>query len=457
LDSVAEKRVRDKAPPNREPTAAPIPPRLPQRPVERLLGPLARFLRIESASGLILLLCTLVALAVANSPWAAPFHEFWHTHIRVGVGSWEIDLSLLHWVNDGLMAIFFFVVGLEIKRELVDGELSEWRKAALPVVAALGGMVAPALIYLILPHPPEARAGWGIPMATDIAFVVGFLALLGPRVPSGLKILLLSLAIADDIGAVLVIAVAYTSDLNFAMLGLAAGGFALIVLFNRRGVRSMAVYALVGAAIWLGFLKSGVHPTVAGVVLGLLTPARPWLDENTVRRVLADAMEGSRAEDAGAEREETMAQVAAAARAAISPLKRLETALHPWVSFVIMPVFALGNAGVALEPGALGQPVALAVAAGLLFGKPLGIVLFSWLAVRAGFAALPAGVNWRVMIGAGCLAGIGFTMALFIAGLALPSNLLDAGKIGILTGSLASAVIGSVLLVAFLQSRRNEK
>jgi Na+:H+ antiporter, NhaA family len=449
--------VRDKDPPNRDPDAAPVPPQLPQRPVERLLGPVARFLRVESASGLVLLVCTLVALTVANSRWAAPFHEFWHTHIRVGVGSWEIDLSLLHWVNDGLMAIFFFVVGLEIKRELVDGELSEWRKAALPVVAAIGGMVAPALIYLILPHPPEARAGWGIPMATDIAFVVGFLALLGPRVPSGLKILLLSLAIADDIGAVLVIAVAYTAELNIRMLGLAAVGFALIVLFNRLGVRSVAIYALVAAVIWLGFLKSGVHPTVAGVLLGLLTPARPWLDENTVRQVIVNGMERSRAEHAGQEREETMAQVGTAARAAISPLKRLETALHPWVSFVFMPVFALGNAGVAVEPGALSHPVALAVAVGLLFGKPSGIVLFSWLAVRGGLAALPAGVNWRVMMGAGCLAGIGFTMALFIAGLALPSDLLDAGKIGTLTGSLASAVIGSVLLIAFLRSRRNEK
>jgi Na+:H+ antiporter, NhaA family len=361
----------------------------------------------------------------------------------------------LHWVNDGLMAIFFFVVGLEIKRELVDGELSEWRKAALPVVAAVGGMVAPAVIYLILPHPPEARAGWGIPMATDIAFVVGFLALLGPRVPPGLKILLLSLAIADDIGAVLVIAVAYTAELNFGMLGLAAVGFALIVLLNRLGVRSVAVYTLVGAVIWLGFLKSGVHPTVAGVLLGLLTPARPWLDESSVRRALAGAGERSRLEDAREQGEETMAQVAAAARETISPLQRLETALHPWVSFVIMPVFALGNAGVAVEPGALSHPVALAVAAGLLFGKPLGIVLFSWLAVRAGVVALPLGVNWRVMMGAGCLAGIGFTMALFIAGLALPSDLLDAGKIGILTGSLASAVLGSVLLITFLRRSGN--
>jgi NhaA family Na+:H+ antiporter len=404
-----------------------------------------------------LLACTLVALAVANSPWSAPFDKFWQTHIRVGVGRWEIDLSLLHWVNDGLMVIFFFVVGLEIKRELVDGELSEWRKAALPVVAAVGGMVAPAAIYLMLPHPVEARAGWGIPMATDIAFVVGFLALLGSRVPSGLKILVLSLAIADDIGSVLVIAVGYTSDLNLSVLGLAVAGFTLMVLFNRLGVGSVTIYVLVGAAIWLGFLKSGVHPTVAGVLLGLLTPARPWLDERTVRRVITDASEHGRAEHGGEERDETMAQVAAAAREAISPLKRLETALHPWVSFVIMPIFALGNAGVAVETGALSHPVALAVAAGLLVGKPLGIVLFSWLAVRARVAALPAGVNWRVMIGAGCLAGIGFTMALFIAGLALPGDLLDASKIGILTGSFGSAVIGSVLLIAFLRSRGNER
>jgi NhaA family Na+:H+ antiporter len=354
------------------------------------------------------------------------------------------------------MMIFFFVVGLEIKREIVDGELNEWRKAALPVVAALGGMVAPALIYLSLPHPPEARAGWGIPMATDIAFVVGFLALLGSRVPVGLKILLLSLAIADDIGAVLVIAVVYTSDLNLTMLGLAAAGFALTIFFGRIGVRAVGVYALIGVFIWLGFVLSGVHPTVAGVLLGLLTPSREGLDDETATKLLSDTLDPDHRTAHEEKRALTMARVTSIVKESVSPLERLETVLHPWVSFVIMPIFALANAGVAIGTGAIGHPVALAVAAGLFFGKPLGIVLFSWVAVKTGIAALPRGVNWPVMIGAGALAGIGFTMALFIAALALPEDLLSAGKIGILIGSLASAIVGCALLILFLPRKSKE-
>jgi NhaA family Na+:H+ antiporter len=426
---------------------------LPEAPVQRLLQPLARFLEIESASGVVLLVCTLVALGLANSPWADAFGDFWHlTHVRVGIGHWELNESLLHWVNDGLMTIFFFVVGLEIKREIVAGELRDPRKAALPIAAALGGMIAPAAIYLALRGGQPGHQGWGIPMATDIAFVVGFLALLGPRVPLGLKILLLSLAIADDIGAVLVIAVFYSTKLSLAALGIAAAGLVLTTFLNRMGVRSVAVYVAAGAAVWLAFFKSGVHPTVAGVLLGLLTPVRAWVDEWTLSEIVGDItrwLSGEHQRDEQ-DRQGALGQLSVAAREAVSPLGRLETTLHPWVAFAIMPVFALANAGVRIEPSALGHPVALAVAAGLVIGKPLGIVLVSWLTVRLGIARLPTGVNWQVMLGAGCLAGIGFTMSLFIAGLALPPELLDAGKLGTLCGSAVSAVLGSVLLLMFL-------
>jgi NhaA family Na+:H+ antiporter len=427
--------------------------RLPKRPVDRLVRPFVRFLQVESASGLVLLACTAVALVLANSPWAETYDAFWHTHLSIAIGDWTLNESLAHWVNDALMTIFFFVVGLEIKRELVDGELREPKKAALPVMAAIGGMVAPAAIYLGLQYGTQAESGWGIPMATDIAFVVGFLALLGARAPLGLKILLLALAIADDIGAVLVIALFYSTDIALLPLGLAAAGFALVYLFNRAGVRTVTVYVITGTAIWLAFFYSGIHPTVAGVMLGLMTPGSAWLGQTALREVIADAidrLDGVRDRPHAPEHKQLAGELKTTAQETISPLERLETALHPWVAFVIMPLFALANAGVPIEPAAFGQPVALAVAAGLVIGKPLGIVLFSWLAVRAGWASLPAGVGWPAMIGAGCLAGIGFTMSLFIAALALQGELLDAAKIGILAGSAVSAILGMVLLVLTL-------
>jgi NhaA family Na+:H+ antiporter len=418
---------------------------------------LTRFLQIESASGFVLLGCTVVALVLANSPWSAAFADFWQVRVGFAVAGFELNEPLHFWVNEGLMTLFFFVVGLEIKRELVAGELRDPRKAALPVMAALGGMVVPAVIYLLWQGGQPGQAGWGIPMATDIAFVVGFLALLGPRVPLGLKILLLSLAIADDIGAVLVIAVVYTTAISLPALAVAAAGFGATSFFNRIGVRQVAIYVVVGAGIWLAFLKSGVHPTVAGVLLGLLTPASAWVGHRALQDVLTDVLRrlrGNRGEGAHPHRPRALGHLVTTAREAISPLERLETRLHPWVAFGIMPAFALANAGVKIEPAALGNPVALAVAAGLVLGKPIGIVLFSWLAVHIGLARLPAGVNWRIMVGAGCLAGIGFTMSLFLAGLALDGPLLDAGKIGTLTGSSVSAILGSLLLVCFLGARR---
>jgi Na+:H+ antiporter, NhaA family len=411
------------------------------RPVEKWVRTVGRFFQVEAAGGLVLLACVVAALVLANSPWAEAFTRLWQTPVRVGVGGHELDKPLLLWINDGLMTIFFFVVGLEIKRELVAGELRDPRKVMLPVVAALGGMVVPAAIYLLLQAGRPGAPGWGIPMATDIAFVVGFLALFGPRVPVGLKILLLSLAIVDDLGAVLVIAVVYTADLFLPALGLAALGLGAVVALRWLRIRSVAVYAFLGAGVWLGFLKSGVHPTVAGVLLGLLTPARPLLGGRVLLDVQADLSKRSRGDPAASPPDHNDV---------LSPAERLEEALHPWVAFVIVPLFALANAGVALAAADLSSPVALAVIAGLALGKPLGIVLASWAAVKAGVARLPEQVSWKVMLGAGLLGGIGFTMSLFIAGLALHGPLLEEAKVGTFTGSAASAALGSLLLLWWL-------
>jgi NhaA family Na+:H+ antiporter len=435
-----------------------LPEKLVDTPAMRLIAPLARFLEIQSASGILLVLCTAVALFMANSPWAATWDHFWHTKISLTAGPWQLSNTLVHWVNDGLMTIFFFVVGLEIKRELVDGELRSLRKAALPIFGALGGMVVPAAIYLLLQGGREGHRGWGIPMATDIAFAVGILTLLGKRVPLGLKIFLLALAIADDIGAILVIALFYSSNVTLLPIGTAAGCLALVALMNRLGVRSIGVYVFVGLAIWLAMYHSGVHPTVAGVILGLMTPGRAWLEGRLLVEVLMDALDRV---DGKIERQHThdhrelVGAVTRTATETVSPLERLESALHPWVAFGIMPIFALANAGVAIQPQAAGHGIALAVAAGLVVGKPLGIVLFSWLAVRSGVAQLPQGVTWPAMLGAGCLGGIGFTMSLFIANLALTGTLLDAAKIGTLGGSAVSAALGLALLVAFLPRAGN--
>ena len=413
-------------------------------------------MQVEAASGLVLLGCTLAALVLANSPWADRFTRFWQTPLGFTIGDFSLRKALLLWINDGLMTVFFFVVGLEIKREFVFGELRDPKKAALPAAAALGGMVVPAAIYLALQAGQPGERGWGIPMATDIAFVVGFLALLGPRVPFGLKILLLTLAIVDDIGAVLVIAVAYTDHLALIYLVAGAAGFAVCLIFNRIGVRTVPIYVLVGTGIWFAFLKSGIHPTVAGVLLGLLTPASAWFGERSLLNVLEGTAQRLRRdveEDQLRHHEEAVELLTATARETIAPLDRLETALHPWVAFVIMPLFALANAGVAVDVSALGHPVAAAVAAGLIVGKPVGILAFSWAAVRLGLAQLPRGVTWKLLLGGGMLAGIGFTMSMFIASLALEGRWLDAGKIGTLSGSAVSALLGSVTLLLFMRKQ----
>ncbi len=427
------------------------PVRVPVQAMRRLTQPFRRFLETETSGGIVLLVATIVALALANSHWGAKYKAFWETPGAITVNGFKLELSLLLWVNDALMTLFFFVVGLEIKREIVSGELREWRKAALPVMAALGGMIVPAVIYLLLRSGKEGQSGWGIPTATDIAFVVGFLALFGRRVPLGLKIMLLSLAIADDIGAVILIAVFYSSDVSIYPLLWAAVGFGAVVGLRYLGVNRIAIYFLLGAAIWFAFLKAHVHPTVAGVILGLLTPTVAQYEgtemlENVNR--LLDRMRTSARR--GPEQVNLLNQIESAAWQSVSPQERLEVALHPWVAFVIVPLFALANAGVEIRPESIGHGVAFAVALGLFLGKPVGILAMSALAVRLNIARLPSGVTWPIMLGAGCLAGIGFTMSVFIAGLALPDSLLDTAKIGVLTGSLLSAVTGVILLAILL-------
>jgi NhaA family Na+:H+ antiporter len=420
---------------------------LPNRPIQRLQRPLQAFTHIESASGVILLICTAVALLAANSPYAETYDAFWHQKLRFAVGDLSLTHSLAHWINDGLMAIFFFVIGLEIKREMVIGELSDRRKVALPVAAAIGGVVAPVLIYLALQHGEAGERGWAVPMATDIAFVVGCMSLLGKRVPRGLSILMLSLAIVDDLMAVLVIAVFYTESISGIWLAGALVGLAAIVMMSRLGVRSIGIYVIAGSWVWLCTLESGVHPTVAGVLVGLLTPVHPWIGGERFLGFLRHVNDTLRKPETSIERaRELVVDLSFASREAVSPLVRLETALHPWVAFVIMPLFALANAGVAIELDRIAEPVSLAVASGLVLGKSIGIFGASWLTVKLGWATRPEGVTWPVLFGAAFLGGIGFTMALFIASLGLAAELLVSAKIGIILGSFVSAVLGMLIL-----------
>jgi NhaA family Na+:H+ antiporter len=424
---------------------------LPTAPIDRIVRPIVRFMHVEAAGGIVLLLATALALVLANSPWADAYATFWKTQVGFSVGDFSMMHSLKHWVSDGLMAIFFFVMGLEVKRELFKGELRDIRKASVPLAGALGGMVVPAVIYIALQGGEPSAAGWGIPMATDIAFVVGCMAILGPRIPHGLRVMLVSLAIVDDIGAILVIAIGYTDAIHMMPLLTGFGGLAVIVGLQRLGVRSIPVYVLVGTLVWFGFHESGVHATIAGVLLGLLTPTDAWAG----RGILGDTMtklehllqgEGWTAHEGAVTKD-----LEVAARESISPLERIENGLHPWVSFAIMPVFALANAGVSFEGASVSDAVSVAIIAALVIGKPLGIVLFTWLVIAMKLGRLPEGVGWGAITGGGFLAGIGFTMALFIAGLALDDEYLASAKIGVLIASAIAAGIGCSLLVATLK------
>jgi NhaA family Na+:H+ antiporter len=415
-------------------------------------------MHVEATSGIVLILFAIAALVLANSRISEDFLAFWSLKVGFTFGPVEVVHSVRHWINDGLMAVFFFVVGLEVKRELVLGELREPRKAMLPVAAALGGMIVPAGIYLALQWGEPGVSGWGIPMATDIAFVVGAMAILGPRVPHVLRIMVLSLAIVDDIGAIAVIAVGYTDHLDLVPLLWGLVGIGVVGLLTRLGVRSFGVYTVAGALIWFAFHESGVHATIAGVILGLMTPATSYLDTSFFGNLLTRASEvvhGGEFETLS-HRAGRLRDFLRISRESISPLEYLEARLHPWVAFLIMPLFALANAGVPIHLSYLTDPVANAVAAGLFFGKPIGIFFFSWLTIKLILKSLPEGLTWGGLLGASCLAGIGFTMALFIASLALKDELLDPAKIGVLTGSVLSAVLGMGLLVLLFPKTASE-
>ena len=423
------------------------------RPVESIVRPFQEFADKASSGGVLLIAAAIVALLWANSPWGESYVRLWETELSVGLGGFSLEKDLTHWINDGLMAVFFLVVGLEIKREILVGELSSPRRAALPIAAALGGAVLPALIYVAINFGTEGASGWGIPMATDIAFALGVLALLGDRAPLGLKVFLTALAIVDDILAVMVIALFYTSDVSWGALAIGAAFIAALVAANLAGVGKPLPYALLGIGLWLCFLQSGVHATIAGVLLAMTVPASSYIDTGEFlkrSRGLLDRFEqaGERG-DAVLSNEERQGALHALNKAnedVEPPLQELEHALHPWVVFAIMPLFALANAGVVLGEGfasTLLNPVSLGIVAGLLLGKQLGIILFAWLAVKSGISEMPAGVTWLHIYGAGWLAGIGFTMSLFISDLAFAEGpLLDVAKLGILTASLIAGIAG---------------
>ena len=423
------------------------------RPVEKLVRPFQEFADRASSSGVLLISAAVVALVWANSPWGESYTQLWGTKLSVNLGNLSIEEDLTHWINDGLMAVFFLVVGLEIKREILVGELSSPRRAALPIAAALGGAVLPALIYLAINFGTEGASGWGIPMATDIAFALGVLALLGERAPLGLKVFLTALAIVDDLLAVMVIALFYTSDVSWGALAVGGAFLVALVAANLAGVGKPLPYALLGIGLWLCFLESGVHATIAGVLMAMTVPARSYIDTGEFlkrSRGLLDRFEraGERGDDvlSNDERQGALHGLNQANEDVEPPLQELEHTLHPWVVFAIMPLFALANAGVVLGEGlgtTLLNPVSLGIVAGLLIGKQLGITLFAWLAVKSGISEMPAGVTWLHIYGAGWLAGIGFTMSLFISDLAFAdSPLLDVAKVGILTASLIAGIAG---------------
>lgn len=421
--------------------------------------PFIRFTRIEAASGLLLLAGTVLALVWANSPWSNVYHQlFQETRVVFGLGPIHLDESVAEIINDGLMAIFFFVVGLEIKRELAVGELREPRAMVLPAVAAMGGMLVPALIYVWLTAGagPDVVGGWAIPMATDIAFVVGVIALLGRRVPPAAKLFILALAMADDLGAILVIALFYTSNLSLSWLGGAVFLLVVIGVAQRSGIRSSLFYGCAGTAVWYAMLESGVHATIAGVALAFLTPAHAFYNskefETKARDILDNYPLGHSPEDE--ERSDYEAElISAIASESIAPLNRLENRLLPWTSYLIVPLFALANAGIDFRGVDLGDlitaPIALGVALGLVIGKTAGVSLFTWLAVKTGLGKLPSATTWRHVVGLAALGGIGFTVSLFITNLAFAdSNLANTARIGILAGSLLAGALGAVILLS---------
>ncbi len=433
--------------------------------IDSILDPFRRFLKVEASGGILLLAFTVFALIWANSPWGHYYNEFWEQHLTIGIGSFKLSKTLLHWINDGLMAIFFFVVGLEIKRELIAGELSSFKQASLPIAAAIGGMLFPALIFIFVNTNNASEVGWGIPMATDIAFSLGVLSLLGKRVPISLKVFLVAFAIVDDIGAVMVIALFYSGDIQWTYLLIGLALFIVLVVFNKLDLRFIPVYMIVGWIIWFMFLKSGIHPTIAGVLIAFTIPMRRKIDVVTFRKRMDDNLTlfcpendcsnkitlsgGQLAAIDNMEDELVRVQ---------SPVQSLEHTLHRFVTFVVMPLFALTNAGVVFHASGFSDffgELSGTIELSLIMGKVIGISFFTWLSVKIGIGALPKNVRWVHIVGLGFLGGMGFTMSLFISNLAFTGAiLLDPAKIGILTGSLIAGILGYLVLNATLKKEK---
>ena len=422
--------------------------------VKAIQNPVQTFIHTEEVGAIVLLLAAASALGWANSPWSDSYASFWHTTISFDIYIFAISEDLEHIVNDGLMAVFFFVVGLEIKRELLHGELSSFRRAVLPAMAALGGMVAPAAIYLAFNSSGETAVGWGIPIATDIAFALGVLALLGRRLPAQLRIFLLGLAVVDDLGAIAVIAVFYTESIHWMDLGLALGVFVVIAACIRIGIRSLGFYLILSVVMWQFFLESGIHATVAGVLISVLTPARPYLHRKNYKAAVENLLRDFKlAMDTGQEEkaESIVAEVEKLSQGTEGPMERLERVIHPWTSFVVLPIFALANAGIVISWDSLTEaaasPITLGILVALPVGNTLGILGMTWLTVRLGLGRLPSYVTWLQVLGVGMLGGIGFTVSIFVSGIAFENQALsDQAKIGVFGASLLAGAVGYLFL-----------
>lgn len=422
---------------------------LPSSPIDWITQPLGRFFKIEAAAGLILLLFTLLALYLANSEFNSQFVSLWKIPIGISIGSFSFERSLHAWINDAVMTLFFFLISLELKRELVLGELRNPRIALLSISAAAGGMLVPASIYFLFQFGEVGQQGWGAVMATDTAFVIGCLALLGKRIPKILRIFMLSLAIVDDLGAIIVVAVYYGNTLDWLFFGYAIIGCLVIKCMSLLGIRSLALFVSAGCIVWLLVDAAGVHPTVTGVVLGLMTPTQRWVSDRKLHRIVNALWEPISTEYKNQTLMHTklLKTAESAAREALSPVERLELLLHPWVGFVVMPLFAFANAGIPLNDSDMPSSIIMAIFFSFVIGKPVGIFLFSWVVIQARLVDRPVDLSWGLILAGGILAGIGFTMAIFIANLAYAPEQINAAKLGIIIASLFSSIVGITSLL----------
>lgn len=424
-------------------------PRLPKEPIHTLSEPLSRFIHIETSSALILLLFAIISLILANSPWSKSFLSIWEVPLGIYAGNLEFSRPIHAWINEGLMTFFFFFVSLELKRELVFGELRNPKMSALPVIAAFGGMLVPALLYLLLQAGEPGQNGWGTVMATDTAFVIGCLAIFGNFIPHSLRIFMLSLAIIDDIGAILVVAIGYSPGINWIALIISALGVMLVYVMQWLGVRSIAFFFFIGILLWLAIDQSGIHPTITGVILGLMAPTKTWINDKQLHKILENVVSYPPGEHWSGDTEDRRALLMGgiAAREAISPVERLEILLHPWIGYLILPLFALANAGIPLFSLDLTHEVTISIFLGFILGKPIGVFCFSFMAEFLRLTKRPKDLTWGLLGCASILTGIGFTMAIFIANLSFNQNLIIAARLGIL---LASIFCGLVGLFAFI-------